>query len=209
MDSHFLDSIIANLPKDPTPPHPPKPNAEPTKRIYTSTPAQPPQWPTPDTTATTPLTTTPTSTAVNEHARASSREADIEQDFHDLPDEWIFDNLEAFVEAIIAPAYGIRNTMRHAWCEAWWDHPGVVSRLNALWTAWEYYRNQYPMTGMCRWYHYADHHMDRIMDTEKGILVACKDSGHHPQPHKGKLVSKPSPFSLTGSKDPRIPHKHP
>lgn len=58
------------------------------------------------------------------------------------------------------------------WAADWWRYPEAVSRLEALWRAWEHLRLD-PATGMSVWYRdHADHHMRVLMDP-KGPF------GHH------------------------------
>jgi TPR repeat protein len=65
--------------------------------------------------------------------------------------ETVFPNVEAFVVEELLPIY--RRTVREdfRWCAQWWRHVEAVSRLEALWRAWERLRLD-PAFGMATWY---------------------------------------------------------
>ncbi len=62
------------------------------------------------------------------------------------------------------------------WCAEWWQHEEAVSRLDALWRAWEALRLD-PGTGLSVWWRdHADHHMAALLDPD-GPFKQCGD-GH-------------------------------
>ncbi|GCB59720.1 MULTISPECIES: DUF4913 domain-containing protein [Rhodococcus] len=94
--------------------------------------------------------------------------------------ELVFGSVEEFVRERIAPVYRrevIEGTSRN-WCTQWWKHAEAISRLEALWRAWERLRLD-PSTGMSVWWRdHADHHMAQLFDPE-GTFKACSvRSGH-------------------------------
>jgi hypothetical protein len=65
-----------------------------------------------------------------------------------------------------------------AWCPWWWEHPEAVSRIEALWRAWEHLRRD-PKTGMAVWWRdYADPHMTVLFNPE-GPFKRCDHRGRH------------------------------
>ncbi|QHN28965.1 DUF4913 domain-containing protein [Gordonia pseudamarae] len=73
----------------------------------------------------------------------------------------------------------VRNST-YVWCPQWWLHAEAVSRLEALWRAWESLR-QDPTTGMSVWWRdHADPHMHVLMDPNNGPFWCCSvEGGHH------------------------------
>lgn len=56
----------------------------------------------------------------------------------------------------------------HVWAGDWWRYPEAVSRIEAMWRAWEHLRLD-PATGMSVWYRdHAEHHMRVLMDPDWG-----------------------------------------
>jgi len=56
----------------------------------------------------------------------------------------------------------------HVWAADWWRYPEAVSRIEAMWRAWEHLRLD-PATGMSVWYRdHAEHHMRVLMDPDWG-----------------------------------------
>lgn len=77
------------------------------------------------------------------------------------------------------------------WCAEWYRHPQALSRLDAIWRAWEHLR-QDPALGIANWWlHYADPTMRALMDPH-GPFARCAD-GHQPDE---PLPSAPAPEGL-------------
>jgi hypothetical protein len=63
------------------------------------------------------------------------------------------------------------------WCAEWCNHTEAIARLEALWRAWEYLR-QDPHTGMSVWFRdHADHHMNILLNAD-GPFKGCKPDSH-------------------------------
>ena len=63
------------------------------------------------------------------------------------------------------------------WCMEWYFHPEAVSRVEAIWKAWEHLRFD-GATGMSVWWRdHADHHMRVLLDPH-GPFYNCDKSGH-------------------------------
>jgi len=84
-----------------------------------------------------------------------------------------------FVTAFLAPAYRRAFDGRsRTWCPAWWKHAEAISRLEALWRAWEYLRRE-PALGMSTWWRdHADPHMAVLMSAEGPFRHCDPEKGH-------------------------------
>jgi len=90
----------------------------------------------------------------------------------------IYAALPAFVTEQLAPLYRRNlNSQDRTWCAEWWRHAEAVSRLEALWRAWEHLRLD-PALGMSVWFRdHLDHHMAVLLDAE-GPFKGCKPDAH-------------------------------
>ncbi|MGC8628531.1 MAG: DUF4913 domain-containing protein [Acidimicrobiales bacterium] len=84
-----------------------------------------------------------------------------------------FANVVGFVERYLAPVATTRLGGAAVWCPYWWEHPGAVLRLEALWRSWEALRLQ--PGGMSTWWtgHY-DPHMRVLLDADRGPFYRCQ-----------------------------------
>lgn len=66
-----------------------------------------------------------------------------------------------------------RRRMLHTrWCRRWWEHAEAISRLEAIWQAWEAMRYD-GATGMAVWWRdYADPHL-RVLTDREGPFFEC------------------------------------
>ncbi|MGO9957762.1 MAG: DUF4913 domain-containing protein [Solirubrobacteraceae bacterium] len=106
-----------------------------------------------------------------------SDQVDDEQDEATGAPETYFPSLLAWFEQWLRPVYrrSIRGELRE-WCPEWWQHAEAISRLEALWRAWEALRLD-PGTGLSVWWRdHADHHLAALLDAD-GPFKACGD-GH-------------------------------
>jgi len=66
----------------------------------------------------------------------------------------------------------------NVWAKDWWNHPEAVSRLEALWRAWEHLR-QDPALGMSVWWRdHADYHMNVLL-SENGPFAGAENLGEN------------------------------
>ena len=80
-----------------------------------------------------------------------------------------------------------------AWCPQWWKHADAISRLEALWRAWEHLRLD-PATGMSVWFRdHADPHMGVLLDSEGPFKRCSPSKGHKPL---DELLLEPAPAGL-------------
>ena len=95
-------------------------------------------------------------------------------------EEPVYPNLGAFVTDHLGPLIRRRfNGSTRTWCPAWWKHAEAISRLDAVWRAWEHLR-QDPLLGMSTWWLYhCDPHLSVLMDADNGPLAACSPKNGH------------------------------
>jgi len=102
----------------------------------------------------------------------------------------VYPTLADYVREYFAPTYTRPlHSARWNWCPFWWEHTEAVSRLQALWKAWEALHAD-PAGGFGDWYRdHLDHQLpilmgpdgpfrdcvDRHWPTEDGDLLRCAD----------------------------------
>ncbi|MFJ4761680.1 DUF4913 domain-containing protein [Kocuria marina] len=127
--------------------------------------------------------------------RSNSREDLDEETTAEEERELVFANVAQFVAEQLAYQYrrdidlaGRPTTF--TWCAQWWRHEEAVSRLTALWRAWESLRTD-PTTGLAVWWRdYADPTMRALFD-EKGPFYGCTPREHAPKGISLPLESPP------------------
>lgn len=108
----------------------------------------------------------------------------------------VFATVDQFVQEHLAHTY--RRTLNvqggHTWCPEWWRHGEAISRLEALWRAWEDLRRD-GQTGMSSWWRdHADHHMPILLSTDGPFKGCTPEKGHNPR--LAPLPCKPPPEGL-------------
>lgn len=117
----------------------------------------------------------------------------VDEDQEEAP-ELYYPDVEAFVTAWLSTTYRrVVDGPARTWCPRWWAHPEAVSRLEALWRAWEHLRLD-PALGMSLWWReHADVHMPVLMSEEAGPFKGCTiERGHHGS-RLAPLVLEPAP----------------
>lgn len=98
------------------------------------------------------------------------------------PAPQMFDSLEAWVSTYLAPIITVEPGPGMRWCPQWWRHPEAVSRLEALWRAWEHLRIAEDPTAMSLWWRdHADHHLTILLEGARTPFKQCSaepDHGH-------------------------------
>lgn len=115
----------------------------------------------------------------------------------------VYASVDEWVEGWLAPIWRHRvdvDGRTATWCAKWWRHPEVVTRLDAIWRAWESLR-QDAATGMSTWFRdHGDYHMAVITSVD-GPLAGCTTGEGH-RPKWARLpVAQPDPpnmFTATG-----------
>jgi hypothetical protein len=85
--------------------------------------------------------------------------------------------IEDWVSGYFLPMF--RRTLggEFRWCHQWWNHGEAISRLTALWHAWEVLRLQ-PGTGIATWYRdYLDQQLPILMGA-RGPFYQCSETSH-------------------------------
>lgn len=128
-----------------------------------------------------------------EEAKASAaQQQDSTKESQPFPDEespaqeespLVYQSTEEFLHEYLLPLYNrIIDARNGKWCRQWYLHPEAVSRVEALWRAWEHFRLD-AATGMSVWWRdHADPHMSVLL-SQKGPFHPCNNGRHHtPEP---------------------------
>jgi hypothetical protein len=94
------------------------------------------------------------------------------------PTELVYGSVEEFLHRQLLPTF-VRTIDGRAgqWCVEWYYHPEAISRLEALWRAWEHLRLD-GATGMSVWWKdRADHQMAVLLDP-RGPFFRCDMKEH-------------------------------
>jgi Domain of unknown function (DUF4913) len=97
--------------------------------------------------------------------------------------------LEDWLTGYFLPMF--RRTLggEYRWCHQWWQHGEAISRLTALWHAWEVLRLQ-PGTGIATWYRdHLDHQLPILMGP-RGPFYQCSETAHR-EPHQAEAMPAP------------------
>lgn len=100
------------------------------------------------------------------HNNAADRSAPAPELCYPCLDDWFQDYFtSAYRRSFLGP--------QHRWCAQWWRHPEAVSRLDAMWRAWEHLRLD-PALGMSVWWReHADTHMAALTHPD-GTFKGCR-----------------------------------
>jgi Domain of unknown function (DUF4913) len=103
--------------------------------------------------------------------------------------EPVYAALEDWLTGYFLPMF--RRTLggEYRWCHQWWQHGEAISRLTALWHAWEVLRLQ-PGTGIATWYRdHLDHQLPILMGA-RGPFYQCSETTHR-EPHQADTTPAP------------------
>lgn len=101
----------------------------------------------------------------------------------------IYETGEEFLHGFLLPLYNrIIDSRNGKWCSEWFLHAEAVSRVEALWRAWEHLRLD-TTTGMSVWWKdHADVHM-AVLLSQKGPFHRCDPDRHRtPEPLPCKMA---------------------
>ncbi|MDJ0344239.1 DUF4913 domain-containing protein [Streptomyces sp. H10-C2] len=106
----------------------------------------------------------------------------------------VFQSLDEFVTEYLAQVIRRQlNGSTQTWCPAWWKHPEAISRLSALWRAWENLQLE-PALGMSVWWlQHCDPHLRALMHPDTGPLASCSPEGHSDYAYKPLPLEKSDP----------------
>lgn len=114
--------------------------------------------------------------------------------------EPVYTALEDWLHGYFLPMF--RRTLggEYRWCHQWWQHAEAISRLTALWHAWEVLRHQ-PGTGIATWYRdHLDHQLPILMGS-RGPFYQCSEDSHR-EPHQAEATPAPDDWWDIGLGDP-------
>lgn len=93
--------------------------------------------------------------------------------------ELFYGSPEEFLHEQLLPLYNrIVDGKNGKWCRKWYLHPEAVSRVEALWRAWEHLRLDAATGASVWWRDHADPHMNVLLNT-KGPFHACSSTTHY------------------------------
>ena len=89
----------------------------------------------------------------------------------------VFSSTEEWVTCHFIPMYRRPLGGEYRWCAEWWRHAEAITRLTALWHAWEALRLQ-PGTGMATWLRdHLDHQLPVLL-SRSGPFAMCSQDEH-------------------------------
>jgi Domain of unknown function (DUF4913) len=115
-----------------------------------------------------------------------------------------FGRLEDWLSEYFLPMF--RRTLggEYRWCSQWWRHGEAISRLTALWHAWEVLRTQ-PGTGIATWYReHLDHQLPILLGA-RGPFYQCSETIHR-EPHQAAAQPAPDGWWEPGEPGPGEAH---
>lgn len=97
----------------------------------------------------------------------------------DAAPQLYYPNPITFFTGTLAPSYvrDVGNGSEFAWCPEWYKHPEALSRIEAVWRAWEYLRLDGSLGISTWWINHADPHM-RMLMAPNGCFKKCVYNGH-------------------------------
>ena len=116
-----------------------------------------------------------------------------------------FGSMMEWFERWLRPTYrrSTHGDLRE-WCEQWWQHAEALSRMDALWRAWEALRLD-PGTGLSVWWRdHADHHLAALLDAD-GPFKGCGDGHVDDSPEMLRHTSPPAEMFAPEPGDDRPP----
>jgi hypothetical protein len=116
----------------------------------------------------------------------------------DVP-EPVYTAVEDWVTGYFLPMFRRALGGEFRWCASWWQHGEAISRLTALWHAWEVLRHQ-PGTGIATWYRdHLDHQLPILMGA-RGPFCQCSETAHR-EPRQAAAVPAPGDWWDTADGD--------
>ncbi|MBN9748564.1 hypothetical protein DMP23_47105 [Amycolatopsis sp. A1MSW2902] len=95
----------------------------------------------------------------------------------------LFASLPTFVDRYVLPNWRHRHDRDTRWCEQWWLHEEAVTRLEALWEAFEAMRLE-PAPSLSTWLRdHFDHHMSMLTRAD-GAFANCAPRTHDDPVHR-------------------------
>jgi len=93
------------------------------------------------------------------------------------PPRPVYQGVEEWVTRQFLPIFRRPLGGEYRWCRQWWEHAEAITRLTALWHAWEALRLQ-PGTGMATWLReHLDHQLPLLLG-RAGPFAQCSEEEH-------------------------------
>jgi hypothetical protein len=105
------------------------------------------------------------------------------------PPQPVYGSVEDWVNSHFLPMFRRPLGGEYRWCAEWWRHAEAITRLTALWHAWEALRLQ-PGTGMATWLRdHLDHQLPVLLG-RSGPFAMCSED-EHIDPRQARIKQPP------------------
>ena len=124
----------------------------------------------------------------------------------------VYQGVEDWVTGQFLPMFKRPLGGEYRWCAQWWQHAEAITRLTALWHAWETLRLQ-PGTGMASWLRdHLDHHLPLLLG-RGGPFAQCSEDEHIDPREARTGLAPPGWWDTSGAAAPAgqemVPPGHP
>lgn len=109
--------------------------------------------------------------------------------------EPVFADVAGWVEQHLVLLVGRQLGAGATWCARWWAHAEAISRLEALWRAWEVLRLDEALGMSLWWRDHANPHLAVLLSRDAGPFAGCTPQRHVDLP---LLPSAPAPAGWWG-----------
>ena len=117
--------------------------------------------------------------------------------------EPVYAAVEDWVTGQFLPVYRRPLGGEYRWCAQWWQHAEAITRLTALWHAWEALRLQ-PGTGMAAWLRdHLDHQLPVLLG-RGGPFAQCSED-EHIEPRQARADQAPPGWWAIPGDQPGLP----
>lgn len=110
-------------------------------------------------------------------------DAELEPATGDAPPVLYYRNVDEFVREFVCPVFSrtVGERSEYRWSARWWESAEAITRLEAMWRAWEHLRLD-PATGTSVWLRdHADHHLGVLM-SPSGPFAKSADTARLGEP---------------------------
>jgi len=111
------------------------------------------------------------------------------------PPRPVYQGVEQWVTGQFLPMFRRPLGGEYRWCRQWWRHAEAITRLTALWHAWETMRLQ-PGTGIAAWLRdHLDHQLPILLG-RTGPFAQCSED-EHIEPRQARAERAPPGWWIT------------
>lgn len=108
-------------------------------------------------------------------------------------DDLAYPNADAWLRSWLLPNW--RRPVHQHWCPKWWLHAEAVSRVEAMWRAWEHLRTDGALGPSAWWRDHGDYHL-AVLTSSTGPFARCNyRRGVHQQEDLLPAVVNPLNFA--------------